>query len=339
MAEEMKALKVSIFVPTFNRAASLKACLGSITQQSYKNFEVIIVDGGSTDTTQEVIDAYSQKMPVIFFCQKKKGIVAAANEALEKASGDIFTRIDDDVICDSRWLEAIVATFNSREDVGGVTGPTIISQKGLSARDLTYYNTKMKKPNNIFWKILAKIYYGYLLENQPFAVSKFFRSGAFSIGSNYPKCLNIESLVEVDTLEACNWSCQKELLENIGGFDEKYLKGLGDYHEADVPFKIKRLGHKLIFNPGAKVQHNILSSQVSKIRPASFWRSQNFILFYFRHIKPNTWDKFFRFSSYLIFINLYWLFKFLTSMNLKVLMGVLGTFVGLIKYLPELRKE
>ena len=329
--------KVSVFIPTLNRAVSLKSCLESITRQEYNNFEVIIGDGGSTDNTEQIINEYSKKIPIIYFRQTKEGIIGAANEAIEECTGDIFTRIDDDVIVTPIWLDSIVKTFQSDPKIGGVTGPTIIPENGLNSRDLTFFNKKMKEKTNLFWRVLGNVYYNYFLEGKYDTVSKFFRSGAFSMGSNYPECLKIEGLQEVDTLEACNWSCRKNLLENVGGFDEKFLKGLGDCHEADVPFKIRKLGYKLVFNAKCKVVHNIGGGKVPSVRPRSYWRSQNFILFYFRHIKPNTLDKFFRFSSYLIFINAYWIYKFLTTRNLSLLMGIPGTFTGLIKYLPELK--
>lgn len=328
---------ISVFVPTFNRCESLKLLLESLVRQTYKDFEVIVADGGSTDDTEKLIKTYSNRLNIIFFQQSREGIIGAANEAIEKASGEIFIRTDDDVTASENWLLEIVKTFED-EKVGGVTGPTIIPQDSLYSRDLTYFNEKLKNNPSIPWKLFRLIYYGYILENQPLAVSKFFRSGAFSLGSNYPECLKIRGNIEVDTLEACNWSCRKHLLLQIGGFDEKFLKGLGDFHEADAAFKIRRLGRKVVFNPKAIVNHNIGGGKVPKVRPRSYWRSQNFILFYFRHIKPNTLDKFCKFTCYLFFQNTYWLYKFLTSGDLSAFMGIPGTMVGLIKYMPEIKR-
>jgi glycosyltransferase involved in cell wall biosynthesis len=303
-------------------------------EQTYKNFEVVIVDGGSTDHTNDIVDEFSKKIPIVFATQSG-GLIPQANKGWQIATGDIVTRTDDDVILTPDWLKEIAQTFANDETIGGVTGPTIIPEERLKGRDLTYFNQKMKDNPNVFWKLFSKLYYGFFMEGQPFAVSKFFRCGAFSLGSNYKDCLNLKGLIPADHLEACNSSIRRSLIERAGGYDPQYV-GIGEYHEPDLAYKVKALGYKLVFNPKAILYHCPSVSGVFKARPQAYGRSQNFILFYFRHIKPNTINKFFRFSSYLTFINLYWLFKFFTSFDINQLYGITGTFVGLIKYLPEL---
>lgn len=334
----MKKPKVSVFIPTYNRADTLERCLRALNKQNFKNFEVIVVDNHSTDQTSKIVNDYSQKILVAYFNQITPGIVDAANEALKKARGELFVRIDDDVLLSKNWLKEIVETFDSDPKIGGVTGPTIVPGKGLGARDLTAFNLRLKESNNFILKIFRKIYFDYFLEGKADEPSRFFRSGAFSLGSNFKSSLKIKKNLEVDTLEACNWSCRTKLLKKVGGFDEKFSKGLGDYHEADIPFKLRKMGYKIVFNPRARLVHNIVGGKVAKVRPSSFWRTQNFIRFYFRHIKPNNLDKFLRFLLYLAFINFYWVYKFFTSGKPSALGGVLGTPVGLIKAFPELFK-
>lgn len=329
-----ESLKLSVFIPTLNRAESLKDCLESITKQTYKNFEIVIVDGGSIDHTKCVASEFTKKMPIVFATQLG-GLIAQANVGWRVATGDIVIRIDDDVIVTPDWLKHIAETFDTDETIGGVTGPTIIPEDRLKGRDLTYFNQKMQNSSSIFWNLLSKVYYGYFMEGQPFGVSKFFKSGAFSLGSNYEACLKLEGLIPADHLEACNSSIRRSLIERVGGYDPKYV-GIGEYHEPDLAFKVKKLGYKLVFNPRAVLYHYPSVSGVFEARPQADARSKNFILFYFRHIKPNTLDKFLRFSNYLVFINIYWFFKFITTRNIKQFWGILGTVIGLIKYSPEL---
>jgi GT2 family glycosyltransferase len=264
--------------------------------------------------------------------------VQAANVGLQMSAGDVFTRTDDDVLPSPGWLQAIAESFASSERIGGVTGPTIIPEEYRQGRDIIRFNEKVKARSNVMWKLLAEVYHGYLMEGQPFAVSRFFKSGAFSLGSNYPECLQLRKSIEVDHLEACNWSARRELIERVGGFDEEYV-GVGEYHEADIAYKIKRLGYQLIFNPKAKVEHCPSISGVFSARAQAFGRSRNLVLFYFRHIKPDTPDKLLRFLTYLLFYNGYWLFKFLTTGNANQLTGLVGTVVALFKFAPESRKQ
>jgi len=320
--------KVSIVIPTKNRCESLKKCLESLTKQTYNNFEIIIVDGGSKDGTRNLIKNYDGILSIKYASQSG-GLVAQMNKGIELAEGEIFIRTDDDVMMDSKWLETIVETFDYNPMIGGVTGPTIIPNEYIKARDLFFFQERFKK-GNMFWRILGKIYYNYFMEGQPMRVSHWFRCGAFSLGSNFKSCLEIKELLEVNNLEACNWAVRRELLEKIRGFDPLFGR-IGEYHEADASFKIMKLGYKLIFNPKAVVYHQPSIEGFYKDRPASYSRICNFINFYFRHIKPNTLDKFIRFSSYLLFLNGFFIYKAITAKQVNQLGCIPGTIVGLGK--------
>ena len=166
------------------------------------------------------------------------------------------------------------------------------------------------------------------MEGEPLRVSHFFKSGAFAIGANYKSCLKYKKAFSVDDLQACNWAAKKDLLKKIGGFDTIYL-GIGEYHEPDAAQKIMKLGFKLYFNPRAIVYHKPSKEGFFKERPEAYGRALNFVNFYFRHIKPDTLDKTLRFSIYLTFLNLFWIYKFLTTRQLNQLGSIKGTFDGL----------
>lgn len=320
--------KVSVIIPTKNRCEALKECLDSLLKQSYNNFEIIIVDGGSTDGTKELVNNYSNKLPIVFTTQSG-GLIPQENKGWKIANGDIVVRTDDDVVTDPNWIEAIMNTFNISNDIGGVTGPTIIPEERRKYRDLLYFQEKLTQ-SGIFWKLIRKIYYDYFLEGEPFAVSKWFKSGAFSLGSNYLECLKLKELIEVTHQEACNMATRKDLLEKLGGFDETFI-GIGEFNEPDVSFKIRRLGYKIIYNPKAVVYHLLSIEGFFKERPNSYGRILNFINFYFRHIKPNTLDKFVRFFSYLLFLNGFFIYKAITTRQISQLGCIFGTIVGLGK--------
>lgn len=321
-------LKISVLIPTLNRSESLKKCLDSLIHQKYKNFEVIVVDGSSSDGTKELIDDYSNKLPITFTTQRG-GLVPQQNKGLKIADGDVILRTDDDVIASPIWIREVAKTFNISDYVGGVTGPTIIPQERRRYRDLFYFQEKLKK-GNIFYCLVGKIYFDYFLEGKPFAVSKWFKSGAFSFGSNYQECLKLKEPIEVTHQEACNMATRKDLLEKVGGFDETFI-GIGEFNEPDVSFKIRKLGYKIMFNPKARVDHLPSQEGFFRDRPNSYGRVLNFINFYFRHIKPNSPDKFVRFFSYLLFLNGFWIYKFITTRQMSQLGSILGTLVGLAK--------
>ena len=323
-------MKADIFIPTSNRIDALKKCLDSLNSQTSKDFKVFLV-GLKKDKEVGKLVAKFKDLNIDYFLQKKRGIIGAANEALKKAKGEIFIRTDDDVILGKDWFKNIVEPYRADKKIGGVTGPTIMNKRGIESRDLTSFLNNFKKRQNLFSKLLNLIYYRYIYEGKIKEVSLFLKSGAFTLGSNFPDCLKIKKIIEVDNLEACNWSCREKLLKSLGGFDEIYLKGLGDCSEADIPFKIKKLGYKIVFNPKAKLEHHVEIGSVQKARPASFYRIQNFIIFYHRHFPIKSPDQLSRFMVNLVMQNGYYFYRFLTTGNFNQLGAIPGTMVGLFR--------
>lgn len=94
-------IKISIVVPIYNVADYLKNCIESITKQSYKNIEIILVDDGSTDDSPEICDFYAGVDSRIYVIHKKNGGVTSARKAgTEEATGDYILGVDGD-----DWIE------------------------------------------------------------------------------------------------------------------------------------------------------------------------------------------------------------------------------------------
>jgi glycosyltransferase involved in cell wall biosynthesis len=339
LLSQNKNMKADIFIPTSNRIDALSQCVASLDNQTRKDFKVYLVGISKDEEVKKIIKKYNN-LDIEYFIQNKKGIIGAGNEALKKSRNEIFVRIDDDVVLDSHWYENLLETYAKDEKIGGVTGPTIMSAKGIKSRDLTAFLSKFKKSRNPIFKFFAYIYNDFLYEGKIYEVSRFLESGVFTLGSNFEDCLKPKNSFEIDSLEACNWSSRTLLLKEVGGFDEIFLKGLGDYHESDAAFKIKRLGYKLVFNPKVNLRHNVEIGKVEKARPAPYYRIQNFIIFYFRFFKIKKVSQFFKFSTNLGLQNGYYLFRFFTTFKLNQLGSIPGTFVGLIKifFLPKNKK-
>jgi len=87
---------ISIIVPAYNRADEIDEFLYSFEKQSAKNFEIIVVDDGSTDNTKTVVETHKHKLDLKYFFQQNKGPGVARNSGMEKAKGDIFVFIDSD---------------------------------------------------------------------------------------------------------------------------------------------------------------------------------------------------------------------------------------------------
>ena len=80
----MKTLFVSVIIPAYNRAAFLKACIDSVLAQTCRDFELIVVDDGSTDSTPAVLSGYADRITVI--TTENRGPSAARNTGIAAAS-------------------------------------------------------------------------------------------------------------------------------------------------------------------------------------------------------------------------------------------------------------
>lgn len=97
---------ISIIVPVYNTEAFISKCIESILTQSYSDFELLLVDDGSTDGSGILCDKYSQLDKRVKVCHKKNaGVGAARNTGIEMANGQYVTFIDSDDYIDSHYLE------------------------------------------------------------------------------------------------------------------------------------------------------------------------------------------------------------------------------------------
>lgn len=151
-------MKITIIIPSYNSQDFIEDCLRSIDNQSYKQFEIIIVDNESTDKTVEIVKKFqfSSKIKIQLIIEKDLGIYDAINKGISKSNGVIISVLHtDDVYYDNNALYELVNAF-ARNKADIVYG------------DLIY--VKRKNTNSIirYWK------------------SSDFKKGLFHLGWNPP---------------------------------------------------------------------------------------------------------------------------------------------------------
>ncbi|MEM7548224.1 MAG: glycosyltransferase family 2 protein [Bacteroidota bacterium] len=100
---------VSIITPTYNYAIFLPEIIQSVLDQTYENWELIIVDDGSTDNTSEVVQPYLKDHRICYIYQDNTGVSTARNKGIEKANGDYIQFLDaDDLISKDKLKRHIV---------------------------------------------------------------------------------------------------------------------------------------------------------------------------------------------------------------------------------------
>jgi glycosyltransferase involved in cell wall biosynthesis len=103
--------RLSVVIPTYNRADLIYETIDSILAQTYRDYEVIVVDDGSTDLTPEVVDRYRDK-GVRLIRQQNSGPGAARNNGIQSAGGELVAFVDDDDLWAPNKLERQVALFD-----------------------------------------------------------------------------------------------------------------------------------------------------------------------------------------------------------------------------------
>ena len=100
-------MKISIITVSFNSASTIKDTLKSVISQDYKNIEYIIIDGGSTDGTLDIIDQYKNNIKTIV-SEPDKGIYDAMNKGIELSSGDVVGILNSDDIYENNKVLSLV---------------------------------------------------------------------------------------------------------------------------------------------------------------------------------------------------------------------------------------
>ena len=101
---------ISVIIPTFNRAAWVREAVDSVLAQTFQDFELIVVDDGSTDATGEELGSYGDRLRIIY--QARQGVSAARNRGLEMAAGEWLAFLDSDDLWLPQKLETQVDFLN-----------------------------------------------------------------------------------------------------------------------------------------------------------------------------------------------------------------------------------
>ena len=109
---------VSVIIPNYNHAQYVGDAIWSVLTQEYRNFEIIVVDDGSTDNSREVIAQFGDKVQYIH--QKNAGLSAARNTGIKASKGVLIGVLDADDMYESIFLSTLVAALQENPDADGV---------------------------------------------------------------------------------------------------------------------------------------------------------------------------------------------------------------------------
>ena len=114
-------MKYSIIIPVYNRPDEVDELLQSLTTQTFKDFEVVIVEDGSDIPCQEVVEKYADRLNLKYFTKPNSGPGHTRNYGVERSQGEFVIVLDSDVVLPAGYLQAIetkLSTLNSQLSTG-----------------------------------------------------------------------------------------------------------------------------------------------------------------------------------------------------------------------------
>jgi glycosyltransferase involved in cell wall biosynthesis len=230
---------ISVIIPTRNRADLLAPCLASLCHQSPQvDFELLIIDNGSSDTTQNVIKGYQSKIPNLTgIFAPEPGLHTGRHAGMNAAKGELLVFADDDIEALSTWLSSIDEAFKN---------PAVAMVGG----------------NN----------YPMFLESPPKWLEALWNRPTFSGHKSIPSLSVIEFTKPVTEISpyqiwGCNFAIRKHVLLKAGGFHpdampNELIRFRGD-GETHVSRYVAESGMKCAFHPGASVYHKVTPERMS----------------------------------------------------------------------------
>jgi glycogen(starch) synthase len=214
-------MRFSVVINTYNRAESLRQTLRALRMQTYTDFEVVVVNGPSTDSTADVLAEFQGAIrtadcPEVHLSKSR-------NAGIDAATGEVVAFIDDDGIPEPAWLADLAAAYDSAR-VGGAGG-------------LVYDHT------------------GYRLQYQ-YSLCSRLAATRFDIKPPFDQYM-VPGADPFVYLQGTNCSFRRKCLEEIGGFDEEIEYYLD---EVEVCMRIIDQGYRLQALDNAIVHHKYLSS-------------------------------------------------------------------------------
>jgi glycosyltransferase involved in cell wall biosynthesis len=110
--------QVSIIIPTYNHQIYIGGAIQSVLEQSYQNFEVIVVDDGSQDNTKEVVAKFGNRVKYIW--QKNKGLSGARNTGIKNATGKYISLLDSDDLYEPDFLKTLIGILDNNPQLDAV---------------------------------------------------------------------------------------------------------------------------------------------------------------------------------------------------------------------------
>jgi len=215
----MKKGLVSIIIINWNGKEHLKKCIPSVLENSYKNFEIIIVDNGSTDGSLQYV---GDKFPKTVIIRNKTnlGFAQANNQGVNKSRGEMILFLNNDTVVTKNFLTDLVTKLNSDKEIGACQPKILLLEK----------------------------------KDRLDSIGSFLTNTGFLYHYGF-EARDAKKLDKEITLFSGKGSCllfKKSVLNEIGHFNEDFF---AYFEETDLCWRLWLAGYKLYYVPQAKIFH------------------------------------------------------------------------------------
>lgn len=212
---------VSVIVVNWNRRDLLRACLASLESQNFRDFEIIVVDNGSSDGSLELLRSAAFERIQTIKNAENRGFCAANNQGIRAARGEFIALLNNDAEADPGWLEELLAAVCDAPDVGMV-----------ASKILTY------EDRSVIDKAGHLIY----LDGQ--------NRGR---GTGEPDRGQFDRVEETAWPDGCAALYRRSLFDQVGSFDEDFFAYADD---AELGLRARIAGWRCLYIPTAVVYHH-----------------------------------------------------------------------------------
>ncbi len=327
-------IKVSVIVNTVDRPEDLRRCLLSVLDQSFRDFEIVVVNNGLGSETEKLLEELKAKsgdlnIPFKIISDKTKKLSYLFNIGWRNANlqSVYLAYCADDTEANKDWLKYAVEYLDNDAGCGAVSGPMLSTTNPPG--EMFYLRDLAQK--NIFTRIFLRLYEYFVMEDRTMDPGFWPQSGAFTMGAGIP-LPHIKEPIEVDLLTSGNMVATRKSMEAVSGFDENFYFNHAD---GDLFIRLKRAGYKLIFHPRVKVLHHM------RFGPTRYpwFLGRDTAFYYLKDVRPKSLRGWIGAFMNLIVFNSYFIFKALQLRKTSYLRGISGFFHGLYDFFATASRE
>ena len=129
--------KVSVIIPAYNNETYIEKCLQSVTEQSYENLEILVINDGSSDQTEELIrEAQQQDKRIQLFTQKNSGVSVSRNRGIDAATGTYLTFVDADDYIGKDYIRDLMNLAEEKDADLVICGLKMVDEQGKVLQDI-----------------------------------------------------------------------------------------------------------------------------------------------------------------------------------------------------------